>query len=104
MRSDGLTKLGARAAREAITVVAHQRGIRAPLGPRLAARPFAFRALLRIAPRIAPVDLETYMRVHFTKVADQMHEGHAKYIALGRDASLPIGSLEELAKRLPSAT
>ena len=74
----------------------------AKLGARLAARPLAFRALMRLAPRVAPVDLETYLRVHFTKVGDQMHEGFAKYVALARAASLPAGALEELSKRLPA--
>ena len=95
--------LGARAAREAMRVVAHERGMRAPLGPRLAARALAFRALTRIAPRVAPVDLETYMRVHFTKVSDQMHESLANYVDRGRAASLDVGALEELQKRLPGA-
>ena len=94
-------RLGARAAREAMRVVAHERGIRAPLGPRLAARALAFRALTRIAPRVAPVDLETYMRVHFTKVSDQMHESLGKYVDLGRAAALDVTALEELQKRLP---
>ena len=85
-------------------VVSHERGIRTPLGPRLAARGLAFRALSRIAPRIAPVDLETYMRVHFTKVSEQMHEGIANYVTRGRAASLGVGALEELQKRLPAAT
>jgi 2-dehydropantoate 2-reductase len=101
MRERGLAKLGARAAREAIAVVAHERGVKAPLGPRLLARPFGFRVFMRIAPRVAPVDLETYLRVHFTKVSDQMHEGFAKYAELGRGASLPVDALDELRKRLP---
>jgi ketopantoate reductase len=101
MRERGLAKLGSRAAREALAVVAHERGVKAPLGPRLLARPFGFRVFMRIAPRVAPVDLETYLRVHFTKVGDQMHEGFAKYAELGRGASLPVDALDELRKRLP---
>jgi hypothetical protein len=99
----GNAKLGARAAREAMQVVAHERGMKTPLGPRLAARALAFRALTRIAPRVAPVDLETYMRVHFTKVSDQMHESLAKYVDRGRAASIDVGALEELQRRLPGA-
>ncbi len=102
MRGDGLAKLGARAAREAVRVVEHERGHRAPLGMKLAARPLVFRALLRIAPRVAPVDLETYMKVHVTKVGDQMHDGLATYIARGKTAALPVGALEDLQKRLPA--
>ena len=101
MRGDGLAKLGARAARQAVRVVEHERGHRAPLGMRMAARATMFRVLTRIAPRVAPVDLETYMKVHFTKVGDQMHEGLATYIARGTAAGLDVASLEDLRKRLP---
>jgi hypothetical protein len=100
MRRNGGTKLASRAAREAMGVVARERRLRIPLAMRLAARPFALSAFLRIGPRIAPVDLETVTRVHFTKVSDQMHEGLAHYIALGRAGSLPVTALEQLAKRL----
>jgi 2-dehydropantoate 2-reductase len=98
MRKDGMASLGGRAAREAMRVVERERGRSAPLGPRLASR--AFGMISRIAARVAPVDLETYMRVHFTKVGDQMHEGIAKYVERGRAASLDVGALEDLAKRL----
>ncbi len=104
MRKNGLAAVGARAAREAMRVVAHERGMRAPLAPRLAARALTFRTITRLAPRVAPLDLETYMRVHFTKVADQMHEGLAGYVERGRAAALPVGALEELQKQLPPAS
>lgn len=100
LRKDGNAKLGARAAREAMKVVEHERGVRAPLGPRLVARGLTFRALSRIAPKITPVDLETYLRVHFTKVADQMHENIARFVTLGRAGGVEVGALEELQKRL----
>jgi 2-dehydropantoate 2-reductase len=94
--------LGARAAREMMAVTAHALGVRAPLGPRLAARAFVFRAVTRLAPLVMPVDFEAYMRVHFTKVGDQMHAGLHDYAARGRAASLPTPALDELARRLPA--
>ncbi len=99
MRSD-TSALGAQAAREAMRVVGHDLGLRTPLAMRIAARPFALRALSRIAPRVAPVDLETYMRVHFTKVGDQMHVGLREYLDRGQAAALPVGALEQLARQL----
>jgi hypothetical protein len=103
MRKDGHAALGARAAREAIRVVGHELGARPPLGARLAARPFAFRAMSRIAPAFIPCDFETYMRVHFTKVGDQMRLGLASYLELGRRAALDIAALDELTRLLPPA-
>jgi len=92
--------LGARAAREAMAVAANDLGVRAPFGPRLAARAFMFRMITRLAPIIAPVDMEAYMRAHFTKVGDQMHEHLRAYAARGHAASLEVSALDELAKRL----
>jgi len=95
----GMNKaLAGRAGREAMRVAAHERGVSAPFGPRLASR--ALGPLSWIARRVAPVDLETYMRVHFTKVGDQMHEGIANYVERGRAASLDVGALEQLTKLL----
>ncbi|HUJ60552.1 MAG TPA: 2-dehydropantoate 2-reductase N-terminal domain-containing protein [Kofleriaceae bacterium] len=102
MRARGLTTLGAHAARDAIAVVGRELGVRPPLAMRLAAHPLMFRALLRVAPRVTPVDLETYLRVHFTKVGDQMHEGMALYLDRARRDGLAVPALEQLARQLPS--
>ena len=95
MRRD-TAALGARAAREAAAVAI---GGKLPLALRLAARPGTFRSILRLAPHLVPVDLETYMRVHFTKVGDQMHAGLDGYIARGRAAGIATDALEDLARR-----
>lgn len=94
-------RVGARAAREAMAVVANVLGVRAPLGPRLAARAFVFRAITRLAPIFAPVDVEAYMKSHFTKVGDQMHGSLRDYATRGRAAALDVSALDELANRLP---
>lgn len=103
MRDHGYAALGARAAREALAVVARDTGVAAPLTARLAARPFVFGALSRIAPRVVPCDLETYLRVHFTKVGDQMRQGLAGYLELGRRHGQNIGALNELEQLLIAA-
>ncbi len=91
---------GARAAREAMAVAAHELGVRAPLGPRMAARAFVFRAITRLAPIFAPVDMEAYMRAHFTKVGDQMHHGLREYATRGHAAAIDVSALDELVLRL----
>ena len=96
--------LGARAAAQALRVVGHELGARPPLAMRLAARPFAFRAMLRVAPHFVPVDLQTYLHAHFTKVADQMHDGLRGYVERGQRAALDVGALEQLARQLPETT
>ena len=46
-----------------------------------------------IASWAVPFDLETYVRVHFTKVADQTRLMLREYIALGSQAGLPVEAL-----------
>ena len=97
-------ELGARAAREAVHVAGHELSARPPLAMRLATRPLAFRAICALGPALIPLPLETYLRVHFTKVGAQMHASLASYVEKGRAAGLPTGALEDLARLLPAAT
>jgi ketopantoate reductase len=98
MRRAGWVRLGARAARQALAIAAHERGVPAPLGARLVAHPLAFRALVAVASVVAPVDLETYLEVHFTKVGVQMHANLAALADHGRRAGLPVDALDELSR------
>ena len=99
MRAAGLAKLGAHAAAEALRVTGHELGKRPPLAMRLAARPLAFRSILRIAPQVVPVDLQAYLQAHFTKVAAQMHDHLRDYVARGRAAGITVDALEQLHNR-----
>ena len=103
MRADGLVALGARAADEAMRVVAHELGTHVPLALRLAARPLAFRVILRVGPRVVPADLETYLRVHFTKVGDQMQAGVQLYLERARAAGIATPALSDLHDRVAKA-
>jgi 2-dehydropantoate 2-reductase len=97
-RLDGLGRMGGRAgqaAREAIAVVA-RRVQRRPLLIGLASRPFTVRAGLWLGRRVIPLDLETYLREHFTKVGDQTRLMVAQYIDAGRASGLPVAALEGL--------
>jgi 2-dehydropantoate 2-reductase len=95
-RGDGL-QLAGRGAAQAMAISAHELGHRVPWRIRLAARPFVIRIVLSLARRVAPLDLETYLRVHFTKLADQTRAGFASYLAHGQKAGLPTGAVEQLA-------
>jgi hypothetical protein len=45
---------------------------------------------------VIPLDLETYLREHFTKVGDQTRLMVAQYIDAAKDSGLPAGALEGL--------
>jgi len=59
-------------------------------------RPTLFRMLMPTASWAAPFDLETYLRVHFTKVADQTRWMLREYLTLGTQAGLPVEELRAL--------
>ncbi|XXF80785.1 2-dehydropantoate 2-reductase N-terminal domain-containing protein [Myxococcaceae bacterium GXIMD 01537] len=80
-------------AREAVRVASWRTRTSAALLPLL--RPFVFRLLLPLASRLAPFNLEDYLRVHFTKVGAQTRLMLREYRDLGRDAGLPVGHLED---------
>lgn len=95
-RGGRLARAG-RGAAQAMAIAGHQLGHRVPWRIRLATRPLVIRLVLRLARRVAPLDLETYLRVHFTKLAEQTRAGFASYVAHGHQAGLPTDAIEQLA-------
>ena len=88
------------AAKESMAVASKTVGKRPlPIGPLL--RPSLLRLVMAVAPRVVPFDLETYFRVHFTKVGDQTRLMLTQYLRHGRDHGLPVTSLETLVRALP---
>lgn len=82
-----------RAAREAAQVAAsHTKGSASAVLPLL--RPALFKLLLPVAAGLTPFDLEAYLRVHFTKVGEQMRLMMKTYVDLGRSAGLPVEHLQ----------
>lgn len=81
-----------RATREAVRIAAWRTQASASLVLSLL-RPALFRMLVPIASWVVPFDLETYLRVHFTKVADQTRLMLREYITLGSQAGLPVEEL-----------
>ncbi|QRO01089.1 ketopantoate reductase [Archangium violaceum] len=81
------------AAREAVQIAArHTRTSASAVLPLL--RPAFFKVLLAVASRVAPIDLETYLRVHFTKVGAQTRLMMRTYIDLGRTQEQPVQALQ----------
>jgi 2-dehydropantoate 2-reductase len=96
LREPARLALAARAADQALAVVARRRGQRVPALLRLINRPLAVRLALALAPRLMPLDVETYLRAHFTKVGDQTRDFLRTYQALGHEAGLPTDGLDQL--------
>lgn len=87
--------LAARAAKEAMTLVARASGRRNPWSRHLVSTALA-RTALALAPHLVPFDLEVYLQHHFTKVGDQTRQMLGEYVAHGRALGCPVSALEDL--------
>jgi 2-dehydropantoate 2-reductase len=96
LREPGRLKLATRAAGQALAVMARHRGRPAPWALHLVNRAFVVGAVLTLAPLLMPLDVETYLRVHFTKVGDQTRDFLRTYLSIGRSAGLPTDALAQL--------
>ena len=90
---------GREAALEALAILERDHGARvAPT--RFLLHPLASRALLLVAPRVVPLELEPYLHYHFSKVGVQTRQMLDSYIAMGERLQLPVIHLQELRSRL----
>jgi 2-dehydropantoate 2-reductase len=103
LRTGDRLQLAARAAAQAMAIVSRQRGRPIPWRIRLVARPVVLRIALRLARWIAPLDLETYLRIHFTKLGDQTRAGIASYLAHGQTAGMATDAIAQLAAEAAAA-
>jgi len=94
MREGGNATLGGRAAAQAMRVVGHEVSHRRPIGLWFVARPITFRVALRLGPHVVPLDIEAYMKAHFTKVQQQMHDSMRTYLERGRSAAIDVSAIE----------
>jgi hypothetical protein len=99
LRRGPLLALAAEAARQAIRVAAARLGVRAPILLFLL-RGVTLRVVWKLAPRVMPIDLETYLRYHFTKVGGQTRQLLAEYRRDGEAAGLETSAVAELSGRL----
>jgi len=89
-------KLASQAILEVLQAICRKREVKTPAFVSLIAQPLFFRSLLSLSRWIVPFDFETYLRVHFTKVQDQMHESMKEYSQLASDYSIPTPTLSKL--------
>lgn len=92
--------LGRSAAAEALTILEKDHGAQITQ-TRLLLNPLASRALLALAPRVLPLELEPYLEYHFSKVGLQTRQMLESYIAMGQRHGLPVESLKLLRASLP---
>ncbi len=93
-----LLRLTSAAVREASTAAAAHLGVAVPLWVRLL-RPWQLRLLARVARRSLPLDLETYLRFHFTKVGDQTRASLERWIAAAEAAGTSSTAMRALKQR-----
>jgi ketopantoate reductase len=93
-RGDWLA-LGARAVGEAMRVAEAETEARAPRSRHLV-RPALIRAVLALAPKIMPFDLERYLRAHFTKVDAQSRILLNDYREAARRHGIDASGIERL--------
>ncbi len=99
LRKSDMLVLGTRAAREGSAIAATYVGRSKPW-LRLLVRPFLVSIVTRIAPLIFQFSIETFLRVHFTKVGDQTRAMLRSYIEESHRLELPSGALQELEHRV----
>lgn len=90
----------AAATRELFALLPSRVAVAPPTALRLAARRGPLQMLARLAPKFTPLDLETYLRVHFTKVGDQTRGYLKDYLALSETLGIPVPSVAALAHAL----
>ncbi len=87
--------LARRAALQGVATTAAQLARPAPRWPRWLT-PWVLRAALALAARTLPLPLETYLRVHFTKVGGQTRMHLREVIAHGQAHHLPVDDVSAL--------
>ena len=90
------SSLSVQASAEALAITSRKLERPVPFAPTLTTRPWLVSTAARLAPLVVPFDVETYLRVHFTKVAPQSKLLLGEWAAMGRSYGLPVEALEKL--------
>lgn len=96
LRRGEMVEVAARAAQEAIRVVARSLAVPPPFF-RFFVRAWVLRLVLLVAPRLVPLDLEVYLAHHFGKVRPQTRELLLGYLDGARKHAIDAPALTELA-------
>lgn len=88
-------RLATQAFREAVAIAGHELGQKPPFWTRLIS-PLAMRGAMVTTPWLIPIDLETYLAYHFTKVGDQTRAHLDHWIGRGQVHAMPTTALTTL--------
>ena len=94
LKNGNWLKIACEAMPEAVAVQAKKTG--SPMPKTFLLKPWFFKLILNLTKFVIPFDFETYMKVHFTKVQDQVHDNLRTMFEYGRTHSIPTGNLEKL--------
>lgn len=97
-----LRRLTARAARESAAITARARNVKVPFGLSLLG-PTAVRLVVGLLGKLAPFDIATFFKVHYTKVGEQRRTLAAETEARAHELGVAIPSLEALHQRAAGA-
>jgi hypothetical protein len=78
-----------------MAAVAAELSVRTPFAKRLAGPRF-FKLGWWLSPKAVPLDMETYLEVHFTKLVDQTRFGMSQLVEMARRHQLPAVQLVAL--------
>ena len=81
---------------EIFEVLEQQYSLKTPLIFKLINRIWIYKLLITIAPKLVPFDLETYLKVHYSKVRDQSLFHLNNYIDAGNKGGVPVKKLVEV--------
>ncbi|MCA9615092.1 MAG: hypothetical protein H6721_19805 [Sandaracinus sp.] len=95
MRKGPWARLAAEASAEARAIVAAQVHASPPFGTAFVTAP-VLKLATWAAPKVAPFEVEIYLKYHFTKVRDQTERLLTRYVDEGEALGLPHGALSEL--------
>ncbi len=98
LRSSELSRLAIEASQEAAAIAARELGLRVPFAFHFVATPFTRFAMRLVG--LAPFDVPTYFRVHFTKVRTQTMQILSEMISSGTALQLPVTALLSLQNRV----
>jgi 2-dehydropantoate 2-reductase len=95
------SRLAKQAILETLAVQYRVRGMRQSLFvPRAILGRIFFRAFIRLCQRLMPFDLETSLRVHFTKVREQGRDGLNATLRHGRELGIATPALQQIAAQV----
>lgn len=94
--------LGLKAIKESNLIIKEKSHKSIPLPVTLLSAPI-IKLVVRISPKVIPLDIETYLKIHFTKVRDQTILYLNEIIESGCEMKMNTKSLEELMMKMKSA-